>query len=101
MHVAKEWQGVAEAPTRDQFSAALEEFRNKQHDGAFMLVSRVDGIDLPHDTCRIMIMDGVPTASSLLERYLWEWLLGMKNVFASRIANRLTQLFGRINRGTT
>lgn len=95
---SKEWENVAEAPTKEQFSSALEEFRNSKREGAFLLVSRVDGIDLPHDTCRIMIIDGVPTASSLLERYLWEWL-GMKNVFASRIANRLTQLFGRINRG--
>ena len=63
-----------------------------------MLVSRVDGIDLPHDTCRIMIMDSLPSATSLLERYQWEWL-GMVNVHASRIANRLVQLFGRINRG--
>lgn len=95
---SKEWECVGEAPAREEFSNALEEFRNSTRDGAFLLVSRVDGIDLPHDTCRIMIIDGVPTASSLLERYLWEWL-GMKNVFASRIANRLTQLFGRINRG--
>ena len=95
---SKEWESVAEAPAKEQFSYALEEFRNSKREGAFLLVSRVDGIDLPHDTCRIMIIDGVPTASSLLERYLWEWL-GMKNVFASRIANRLTQLFGRINRG--
>ena len=95
---SKEWECVGEAPSKEEFSNALEEFRNSTRDGAFLLVSRVDGIDLPHDTCRIMIIDGVPTASSLLERYLWEWL-GMKNVFASRIANRLTQLFGRINRG--
>lgn len=95
---AKEWECVAAPPTREQFSDALREFRDDRQDGAFLLVSRVDGIDLPDDTCRIMIMDGVPTASSLLERYLWEWL-DMKNVFASRIANRLTQLFGRINRG--
>ena len=95
---ASEWQDIAEPPTPEEFSDALADFREKQGDGAFALVSRVDGIDLPHDTCRIMIMDGVPSAASLLERYQWEWL-GMDNVQASRIANRLAQLFGRINRG--
>ena len=95
---AREWEDLAEPPTPEEFSEALTEFRENQGDGAFTLVSRVDGIDLPHDTCRIMIMDGVPSATSLLERYQWEWL-GMDNVQASRIANRLAQLFGRINRG--
>ena len=95
---AKEWEEVAQVPTPEEFTDTLNEFRENQADGAFTLVSRVDGIDLPHDTCRIMIMDGVPSATSLLERYQWEWL-GMDNVHASRIANRLVQLFGRINRG--
>ena len=95
---ASEWKDLAEPPTPEEFTDALNEFRENQKDGAFTLVSRVDGIDLPHDTCRIMIMDGVPSATSLLERYQWEWLR-MDNVHASRIANRLAQLFGRINRG--
>lgn len=95
---ASEWQDLAGPPTKEAFSEALSEFRENRGDGAFILVSRVDGIDLPHDTCRIMIMDGVPSATSLLERYQWEWL-NMDNVQASRVANRLAQLFGRINRG--
>ncbi len=95
---ASEWKDLATPPTPDEFSNALNDFREAQRKGAFTLVSRVDGIDLPHDTCRIMIMDGVPSATSLLERYQWEWL-DMHNVHASRIANRLAQLFGRINRG--
>ncbi|MCY4137707.1 MAG: DEAD/DEAH box helicase family protein [Rhodobacteraceae bacterium] len=95
---AVEWNDLSDPPTAESFSDALNEFREDQKDGAFILVSRVDGIDLPHDTCRIMIMDGVPSATSLLERYQWEWLR-MDNVQASRVANRLAQLFGRINRG--
>ena len=95
---AKAWEDISTPPTPEKFTEALNDFRENQDEGAFTLVSRVDGIDLPHDTCRIMIMDGLPSATSLLERYQWEWL-GMVNVHASRIANRLVQLFGRINRG--
>ena len=95
---AREWADLAEPPSPEDFTDALNDFRENQQDGAFMLVSRVDGIDLPHDTCRIMIMDGVPSATSLLERFQWE-SLDMGNAQASRIANRLAQLFGRINRG--
>ena len=94
---AKRWGDLAEPPKTEDFSKTLQKFRT-QVTGAFALVSRVDGIDLPHDTCRIMVMDGVPSGTSLLERYQWEFLR-MKNVHAVRIANRLAQLFGRINRG--
>lgn len=94
---AKPWATVAEPPATIEFTEKLDEFRHAD-DGAFALVSRVDGIDLPHDTCRIMIMDGLPSGTSLLERYQWEFLR-MNNVHAGRVANRLAQLFGRINRG--
>jgi len=94
---AEHWADLAEPPETEDFSNALEAFRD-QETGAFILVSRVDGIDLPHDTCRIMVVDGLPSGMSLLERYQWEFLR-MKNVHSVRVANRLAQLFGRINRG--
>lgn len=94
---ATKWEGVAKPPNTEDFSKALAQFR-KAKDGAFALVSRVDGIDLPHETCRIMVVDGLPAGMSLIERFQWEYLR-MKNVHAVRVANRLAQLFGRINRG--
>jgi hypothetical protein len=93
----KNWRKAGSAPLVNNFSAELESFRSKKT-GAFVLVSRVDGIDLPNDTCRIMIIDGIPYGSSLIEKYQSE-SLGMSNFFSSRIANRIVQLFGRINRG--
>ena len=94
---ARAWKNLTEPPSTAEFSKALNDFR-RANDGAFMLVSRVDGIDLPHETCRIMIVDGLPSGSSLLEKYQWE-VLRMNNVHRVRITNRLAQLFGRINRG--
>lgn len=94
---AEAWSEVATPPTRDNFTPELENFR-KANSGSFLLVQRVDGIDLPHDCCRIMVMEGLPKGGSLLERFQWEFL-NMKNLFASKMANRLAQLFGRINRG--
>jgi hypothetical protein len=96
-HAASAWKAVAEPPSVEDFSNELNKFRGRSC-GAFSLVSRVDGIDLPHDTCRIMIMDGLPSGSSLLERYQWEYLR-MTNLHALRVSNRIAQLFGRINRG--
>ncbi len=94
---AKNWEDLAVPPVPQNFSDELEAFRQSDA-GAFVLVSRVDGIDLPHDTCRIMVMDGLPSGASLIERYQWEFLR-MLNLHSTRIANRLVQLFGRINRG--
>lgn len=96
-HKAKKWRSVSIPPSPDKFTDALNDFR-QQELGPFSLVSRVDGIDLPHETCRIMIMDGLPAGSSLLERYQWEYLR-MTNLHALRVSNRIAQLFGRINRG--
>ncbi|MGN6149664.1 MAG: DEAD/DEAH box helicase family protein, partial [Rhizomicrobium sp.] len=95
---AKKWEAIVKPVEKAQFSAKLAEFRASRTSGAFMLVSRVDGIDLPHDTCRIMILDGLPAGTSLFERYLWEFV-DLKNLAATKIANRIAQLFGRINRG--
>lgn len=94
---SEKWKEVSTPPTTENFSEALNDFR-KADNGAFTLVSRVDGIDLPHDTCRLMLMEGLPSGTSLIERYQWEFLK-MNNVHAARVANRLAQLFGRINRG--
>lgn len=94
---ADAWKTVATPPDRDKFSVELDLFR-KARSGAFVLVSRVDGIDLPHETCRLMMVDGLPKSEGLLERYQFDFL-HMRTFAASRLANRLVQLFGRINRG--
>lgn len=94
---AKDWKDVSEPPSVREFSNELQKFRDAES-GVFILVSRVDGIDLPHDTCRVMILDELPTGASLLEQYQWE-MLQMQNFRAARVSNQIVQLFGRINRG--
>jgi hypothetical protein len=94
---AKAWGSIAKAPERNEFTTELNRFRHARS-GAFVLVSRVDGIDLPHEACRVMIMDGLPAGSNLIDRFQWEFL-NMRNAHALRISNRIVQLFGRINRG--
>jgi hypothetical protein len=46
-----------------------------------------------------MVMDGLPAGATQLERYQWQ-SLHMTNALAAKLASRITQLFGRINRGT-
>ena len=94
---ADKYKSYGTVPTSSEFSAALDAFRLRSS-GVFVLVGRVDGIDLPHATCRVMLIDGLPAGFSLYESYLFDFL-EMRNSFAAKLANRITQMFGRTNRG--
>ena len=38
------------------------------HVGLTILVNRYDGIDLPHDACRLLVVDGLPDARNLMDK---------------------------------
>lgn len=94
---ATPWKSVGVPPNREAFSKELQAFR-AAHVGAFILVSRIDGIDLPQDACRVMIIDGAPSGASLMDHCLFQHL-SLSNLFSTKMAGRITQLLGRINRG--
>lgn len=94
---AARWKDSVTPVSRKDFTAKLNEFRQADQ-GNFIIVSRFDGIDLPHDQCRLMVIDKVPAGGSVFERYLFD-RLGLRAERAAKIAGRVTQLFGRINRG--
>lgn len=94
---AKPWEGLAVIPKREEFSASLDEFRQAKT-GAFVLVARVDGIDLPDDACRVMLIDNLPSGYTQIERFQIEYC-AMTSLAATKLASRITQVFGRINRG--
>ncbi|GLU28014.1 DEAD/DEAH box helicase family protein [Brucella sp. NBRC 12950] len=94
---AQAWKHIGTPPSKANFSAELQSFR-KASSGAFILVSRIDGIDLPQDTCRVMLIDGAPSGTSLMDQYLFQHL-SLSNLFSTKMAGRITQLLGRINRG--
>jgi hypothetical protein len=71
---ATKYKALAVPPKGKDFSVKLDEFRRSTSPGAFVLVGRVDGIDLPHSTCRVMLSDGLPTGFSLQEMYLYDHL---------------------------
>lgn len=94
---AKPWEDLAVIPDRQHFSAALDTFRQATT-GAFVLVARVDGIDLPDDACRVMLIDNLPSGYTQIERFQIEYC-SMTSLAATKLASRITQVFGRINRG--
>jgi len=91
------WKDFGTPPSRAAFTTELQTFRSAPK-GTFILVSRIDGIDLPQDTCRVMLIDGSPSGASLMDQYLFS-RLRLSNLFSTKMAGRITQLLGRINRG--
>jgi Type III restriction enzyme, res subunit/Helicase C-terminal domain len=61
------------------------------------LSNRYDGIDLPDEACRLIVLSGLPKGVHLQERFLSE-RLGAQRVLAERIRTRLTQGAGRCTR---
>jgi hypothetical protein len=94
---ARAWESVASVPKREDFSQELERFRHAVT-GAIVLVARVDGIDLPDETCRVMLIDDLPSGYTQMERFQIEYC-AMTSLGATKLASRITQAFGRINRG--
>lgn len=92
------WKGSAEPPPRESVSEHVIAFKNDSETPKLLLAARYDGVDLPGDTCRVMVIDDLPMGVGPLERFLWEQLK-MSNTLRTAIASRVIQSFGRISRG--
>lgn len=74
----------------------LTTFTARQN-AALVLTNRYDGIDLPGDDCRLVILAGLPARGDLQERFLHE-SLGAVEVLQERIRARILQGSGRATR---
>jgi hypothetical protein len=61
------------------------------------LANRYDGVDLPDDACRLVILSGLPAQSDLQEKFLYG-SVGAHSVLQERIRARLVQGMGRATR---
>ena len=92
---AKSWAPyAAEVALADDVERVVERLTNEKHVGLVVLVNKYDGIDLPHDACRILVIDGLPEAFSPEER-LQASLLGADGGIDSRQVQRIEQGMGR------
>lgn len=66
--------------------------------GTLLAANRYDGMDLAAESCRMMLMAGLPAASHLQDRFL-ESKLGAIEVLEERIRTRVLQGAGRCTRG--
>ena len=94
------WPGEIPRFDGSQGQQEIDAFRAAPAPSKLILVARYDGVDLPGDSCRVLALDGIPTGSSLLERFIDQGLK-IEKLRASHTATRIVQAIGRIFRSNT
>ena len=95
---ASEWADLVQPPAQETATEAIEAFKLAKGTDKLLLASRYDGMDLPGDMCRVVVIDDLPSGTGPLDRYLWEYVR-LSSTLRSAIASRIVQSFGRISRG--
>jgi len=67
---------------------------------ALVLANRYDGIDFPGEQCAMLVLEGLPKAQNLQEKFLFN-KMGCQVLFADRLKTRITQAFGRCTRANS
>jgi replicative superfamily II helicase len=96
---AKEWVDIGEyAEKSKDVLNQVKKMTEEKIKGPFIWANRYDGIDLPADTCRLLIMSGKPSVMNSYDRYRASVLNGSQ-LINSIIAQRIEQGIGRATRG--
>jgi Helicase C-terminal domain len=91
---AELWRPYAAAVHDSKSIDAGVDALRRGHVGLVVLINKYDGIDLPHDACRILALDGLPEAYSPLDRI--EFLaLDETDAMVARQVQRIEQGMGR------
>ncbi|HBV6183115.1 TPA: DEAD/DEAH box helicase family protein [Klebsiella pneumoniae] len=84
--------------TTDTMFSNVEKLKNGVYSEAIVFANRYDGIDLPDDSCRILIIDSKPFSETLTERYEEE-VRPSSDIINIKIAQKVEQGLGRSVRG--
>jgi replicative superfamily II helicase len=96
---SKGWEAAgAVVADKTSIEALLARLRDRISPECVVVVNRYDGIDLPDDACRILILDGLPFGETLWERYNDECRPGSE-ISIARTARTIEQGLGRGVRG--
>ena len=97
---AQYWRDVADRIFKSEnIYAGVEEMR-RGHVGLSVFVNRYDGIDLPDNACRILVLDGLPDMRGEYDKFEETILHGSSKIINKRI-QKIEQGMGRGVRSTT
>lgn len=94
------WADIADLYDKSSGQAGVESFKAAPLPQKIVMAARYDGIDLPGDACRLLVLDGIPRGSFAIDRFIDE-SLNLANTRTGITAIRLTQAIGRIFRSNT
>lgn len=68
---ARDWEEVgAKVILGSEVTVAIEQLHNPDSNVRFVVfVQRYDGIDLPDEACRVLVLDGLPLGEGIVDRY--------------------------------
>ncbi|HCQ89408.1 MAG TPA: DEAD/DEAH box helicase [Clostridium sp.] len=90
--------GARIAKAEDIFTITSELKSNNSKSRTIVISNRYDGIDLPDEACRILIIDSLPFFDSLSDKYQ-EICRPSSEIINIRIAQKIEQALGRSVRG--
>ena len=94
---AKFWQDVAaQTLTTDNLDAGVAALRSGRP-GLTVIVNRYDGIDLPDNACRILVVDGLPDVRGLIDK-VDQNVRQVSDAMTGDAIQRIEQGMGRGNR---
>ncbi|KAI3349980.1 DEAD/DEAH box helicase [Clostridium botulinum] len=76
----------------------VERLKNRTLKTPLIVSNRYEGIDLPDNSCRILVIDSLPTYGSLEDRYV-ESCLSASEIINQKLAQTIEQGMGRSVRG--
>lgn len=97
---AEQWSPPAIVFDKDSGHDGIEKFSVSKEPQLMGLVARYDGIDLPGDACRVLILDRLPKGEALFDRFIDEGVR-IGTVRIGNAATRIVQAIGRIFRSNT
>lgn len=95
---AEPWKEVAELSIGSNVEKAVKDLQELSTFGPIVFANRYDGIDLPGDSCRLLVMEGLPRGTSDYEIYKASTLY-KGNTIIKGLAQRIEQGIGRGARG--
>lgn len=92
--LAKQWEQYGgEVLASSNISEGVNKIKNGSN-GLYIIVNRYDGIDLPDNACRILVIDGLPNIANMNDKYEQEVVEKSSRIQREQI-QRIEQGMGR------
>lgn len=97
---AKQWGSLGvEIVETDEVEATITALRDRGLKKPVVFANRYNGLDLPGDACRLLVVSGIPKAMSDYQKLLSK-ILARSRTYARSIAQNIEQAIGRGTRGS-